>query len=107
MFSFSIFDYNKLYDYIIYTFYLLFILTITGIYQVNPYYLNTLNQIIIYLVCFILLINFNPLFETNKDYSDHKKNEFNRKIAFSAGIYLLLTTSIINYFLSFIHSHII
>lgn len=104
---FSNLDYHKLYDYIIYTFYLLFILTFTGIYKINPDYLNILNQIIIYLVCIILLINFNPLFDANKDYSDNKKNEFNRKIAFSAGIYLLLTTSFINYLLSFIPSQLI
>lgn len=87
--------YRKIYEYMLYISYLLFGLAFTGIYNINPYYLSLLNNIIKYYVCIFLLIQFNPFFEIKEE--NCNEFEFNRKIAFSAGIFLLLTTSITDY----------
>jgi len=68
--------------------YILFALAFGGIFNDAPQYLGTLNIILKYYVCAFLLIRFNPFVKiTTRD------TEFDRKIAFSAGIFLLLTTT--------------
>jgi protein associated with RNAse G/E len=50
-----------------------------------------LNDIIIYYISFFLIIRFNPW--TSKKIKDTKENrEFEREIAYSAGIFLILST---------------
>lgn len=50
-------------------------------------YLDVLNEIYKVFIALVLLYFFNP-------WSKKKLNKFNKKIAFSAGLLLLLTTSI-------------
>ena len=81
---------QKLYLYAIYISYILFAIAYTGIIAVSPAYLQTLNTFIEYYVALFLVLRFNPLV-------NFKKNPgaaaFDRRIAFSAGMFLLLTTT--------------
>jgi hypothetical protein len=62
-------------------------ITLIGVYNIAPEYLNTLNVFIKIYVSLFLIFFFNPL-------SKHVFTEFDKKIVFSAGILLLLTTTI-------------
>lgn len=72
--------------------YSVFLLTLTGIVTFAPTHILLLQKILKYYVCLFLIIRFNPF--------NHIRNitkrdvEFDRKIAFSAGIFLLLTTAL-------------
>ena len=61
----------------------------------NPRYLDTLNLIIKVYVSLFLIIRFNPFIKL-------KINNFDRKIIFSSGIFLLSTTAITEFIKSFI-----
>ena len=67
-------------------------ITNIGIININPSYINKIHIGLLYYVCFILLIRFNPFIKQTNIISDSK---FDRKIAFSAGI-ILFTTIISN-----------
>lgn len=84
---------QKLYIYSIYLSYLLFAVAYTGVIIVSPDYLQSLNTFIKYYVSLFLVIRFNPFI----DHSLHnnKTASFDRRIAFSAGLFLLLTTTAI------------
>ena len=96
--------YQYVYEYMLYASYILYAIAFTGIYNIDPNYLTMLNSFIVYYVCLFLLIKFNPYIEISSDDYDCKTQEFNRKIAFSAGIYLLLTTSITKYVLYYLQN---
>jgi hypothetical protein len=81
---------HNLFTYGVYLSYVLFIVTLTGVLYIDPSYLSTLRNILKYYVCAILLLRFNPFVKMSTKTSDI---EFNRRIAFSAGIFLLLTTT--------------
>ena len=68
--------------------FILFILAFGGIVVAAPQYLDLLGLILRYYVCAFLLIRFNPIFEIKT--RDH---DFERKVAFSAGVFLFLTTT--------------
>ena len=86
------YHHHNIFEYMLYTSYILFAIAFTGVYSVDPYYLTTLNELIKYYVCIFLLVQFNPYSKIKcEDY------EINRKIVFSAGIFLLLTTGITDY----------
>jgi hypothetical protein len=76
----------------IYASYILFAIAFTGAMTINPKYMMLLETIIRYYVCAFLLIRFNPL-SYKKSYSA-AAIEFDRRMAFSAGIFLLLTSTI-------------
>lgn len=78
---------QKIYLYSIYISYFLFAIAYTGIITISPQYLQTLNTFIKYYVSLFLIIRFNP-FINNK-----KFDSFDRRIVFSAGMFLLLTTT--------------
>jgi len=63
-------------------------ITNIGIININPSYINKIHIGLLYYVCFILLIRFNPFIKQTNIISDSK---FDRKIAFSAGIILFTT----------------
>ena len=79
---------KKAFLYGTYTSYILFILALTGVITDAPEYLDTLNTLLKYYVCAFLLIEFNPLVRVSK-----RDAEFEREVGFSAGIFLLLTTT--------------
>ena len=75
----------------IFTF-IIYLLTLFGIYKFNPIYLNNIETILKILIGFILIFRYNPLTYHNKNFKD-----IDRRICFSAGIILLLNTSIVLY----------
>jgi len=81
---------HDLFIYGMYLSYILFAITLTGVLYIDPLYLSTLRTIIKYYVCIVLLLRFNPFVKSSNKASDI---EFNRRIAFSAGIFLLFTTT--------------
>lgn len=83
---------QKLYIYGIYASYLLFFLALTGVVSLSPTYMTTLETILKYYVCLFLIVRFNPLVKDEK--ITKAELEFDRRIAFSAGLFLLLTTAI-------------
>ena len=86
--------YQQIYLYSIYMSFLLFGLTLTGIAEIAPVYSLNLQLFLRYYVCIFLIIRFNP-------YTDNAKISkmdalIDRKVAFTSGIFLLLSTSIID-----------
>lgn len=74
--------------------YILYGLTLFGLYKKAPKYLYTLNMTMRIYVSLFLILRFNP-------YVTNTFTEFDRKIAYTSGIFLLLTTTltdiVINY----------
>jgi hypothetical protein len=83
---------QKLYIYGIYASYLLFIIALTGVVSLSPTYVTTLDTVLKYYVCIFLIVRFNPLVKDEK--ITKAELEFDRRVAFSAGMFLLLTTAI-------------
>lgn len=83
---------KNIYMYALYLSYALFFIAFTGIFAVSPQYLTTLETIIKYYVCGFLLLRFNPW--VSKRIRNKSENaEFDRRVAFSAGVFLLLSTA--------------
>lgn len=82
---------EALFDFYIYISYLLIILSVLGLSVLNPSYINDLNMYVRIYICLYLIWRFNP-FRTKCDFSD-----LDRKIAYSAGIFILTTTFLNNY----------
>ena len=83
---------KRAYTWGLYASYTLFAIALTGVATISPKYLAALEAAIKYYVCAFLLIRFNPL--THKRARSAATAEFDRRIAFSAGVFLLLTTTI-------------
>ena len=64
----------------------LIVIAYSGVIYINPTYANLVHTFLLYYVCSILLIRFNPLIK--KNYSA-TYTEFNRNVAFTASIILL------------------
>ena len=69
------------------SFVLVYVLYYTNFWGSGYKYLDILNEIYAIFVGIVLIYYFNP-------YNKEKLNEFHKKIAFSAGILIILTTSI-------------
>ncbi len=82
---------QKLYMYGLYVSYVLFFIALTGIVSISPDYISTLETAMKYYVCAFLIIRFNPL--VRKEKVGKEEREFDRRIAYNAGIFLLLTTA--------------
>ena len=82
--------YEKIFTFVTYTGYFLYILAIFGISNFAPKYLEYLKSFLKYYIAIILIILFNP-YKKIQLYSN-----FDRKMAFSAGIFLLLSTTLIS-----------
>ena len=81
--------------------YILFAITLTGVLYIDPVYLSTLREVLKYYVCIVLLLRFNPFVKSSNKASDI---EFNRRIAFSAGVFLLFTTAATSVVESYLNS---
>ena len=64
----------------------LIIIGYSGIIFINPKYVSAAHTFILYYVCLILLIRFNPYAKTSHF------TDFDKKVAFTAGIILFTTT---------------
>ena len=81
--------YKKIYNYARIAFWILYIVTILGVWSVNPEYLSIVTEFLHIFIGLALIYFFNP-WATNKITSFHKK------IAFRAGIVILLSSSLKN-----------
>lgn len=82
---------EKIFDIVIYVSYGLIILSALGISEFAPKYLSTLDYYIRVYTCLFLIWRFNPL-RTHYEFTD-----LDRKIAFSAGAFILTTTALNQY----------
>jgi hypothetical protein len=79
---------KELFLYALYTSYVLYFIVLIGIGGYAPEYLNYVRDFLKYYVGILLVILYNPL-----TYKRHKFEEFDRKLVFSAGIFILLSTT--------------
>tara|TARA_Y100000748_G_C15390828_1_gene447470 strand:- start:58 stop:411 length:354 start_codon:yes stop_codon:yes gene_type:complete len=81
---------KKAYTVALYVSYALFAIAFTGVVALDPKYLGALDTVLKYYVSLFLMIRFNPWAKrpVNKD-----AREFDRRIAFAGGVFLLLTTT--------------
>ena len=87
---------QDLYTYIVNISNILLIISVTGIMSLSPVYLNVIQKFTLYYTCFVLLARFNPFI-----YKSNQCNLHDRKIAFSAGMTLFVTTSLFHFFEKF------
>jgi len=82
---------ERLFDLIIYTTYFLIIISSLGLSESAPKYLSDLDYYVRVYICLFLMWRFNPL-RTHYEFTD-----LDRKIAFSAGAFILTTTALKQY----------
>ena len=90
---------ERMFDIIIYITYFLIILSSLGLSQSAPKYLQSLDYYIRIYICLFLMWRFNPL-RTHYEFTD-----LDRKIAFSAGVFIL-TTTVLNQYLEIVINYI-
>jgi hypothetical protein len=83
---------EQLFNLIIYVSYFLIVLSFFGLSKEAPVYLSSLDYYIRIYICLFLIWRFNPLRHT------YEFTDLDRKIAFSAGLFILTTTALNNYF---------
>lgn len=88
---------QRIFIYGLYLSYLLFALVFTGLFYVSPHYLHDLRTYLTYYSCAFIIIRFNPFVKRKNTIKD---NDFERRVVFSTAIFLLLTTSFTNIFLT-------
>lgn len=86
---------EKIFDFTVYFFYFLLIISSVGLFYIDPSYLDTLDHYINTYICLFLLWRFNPL-KTHFEFTN-----LDRKIAFSAGAIILTTTTLNQYLNNF------
>lgn len=82
---------EELYNYSVYAWYILYALSFLGLYSNAPEYLTTVDFILRTYVSLFLVFRFNP-------YTKVHFTEFDRKIIFSAGIFLILSSTVTSLF---------
>jgi len=80
-----------LFDIIIYMTYILVVVSAFGLSVQAPQYLSNIDYYIRVYICLFLMWRFNPL-RTTYEFTD-----LDRKIAFSAGVFILTTTALNQY----------
>lgn len=86
--------YSTLYTCIIYILNFFYILTIIGVSYVKPEYLEMVRNIAIYYVIFLLFMLFNPYYSFSLGLNNIDRIELERRVAFSACIFLLFMVGI-------------
>jgi hypothetical protein len=82
---------ENLFNIFIYVSYILMILSAFGLSQTAPTYLQSLDYYVRIYICLFLIWRFNP-FRRHYEFTD-----LDRKIAFSAGVFILTTTALNQY----------
>jgi hypothetical protein len=102
----SYYDFDKIQDrtlnIILFTTYFLYFLIALGVYFISPEYINLLHNIIKLYISFFIIYRFNPWRTT-------KCNHLDKRIAFSAGFFLLSTTifeNILTFLISKTETHV-
>ncbi len=83
------------FDFFVYLSYTLIFISAIGISQIDPKYLDSLDYYIRIYICLFLIWRFNPL------RSEYEFTDLDRKIAFSAGAFILTTTALNQYLIQF------
>lgn len=83
---------ERLFDIFIYVSYFLIIVSSLGLSETAPKYLNSLDYYVRIYICLFLIWRFNP-FRTSYEFTN-----LDRKIAFSAGLFILTTSALKTYF---------
>ena len=83
--------YEQIYNYTSILFIILYIITFIGIWRDSPKYLFLLDGVFKIFFVFLLIYIFNP-------FSPQTITQFHKKIAFYAGISILLSSSLRTYF---------
>jgi hypothetical protein len=86
---------DNFFDITIYISYALLFISALGISELAPKYLENLDYYVRIYVCLFLIWRFNPLRETPEF------TELDKKIAFSAGLFILTTTALNEYLVNF------
>ena len=86
---------ERIFDIIVYISYALIILSYLGLSRYNPAFLDDINNYTRIYICLFLLWRFNPFRHLDKF------TNLDRKIAFSAGVFILTTTVLNNYLTTF------
>jgi hypothetical protein len=89
---------NKFFDTFIYLSYILTFISALGISEFSQTYLDNLSYYTRVYICLFLIWRFNPLREK------YEFTDLDRKIAFSAGLFILTTTALNDYAVSFKNS---
>jgi len=89
---------EHLFDIFIYISYFLMIVSIVGKFNLSPQYLTDLNYYISVYICLFLIWRFNPL-RTYYEFTN-----LDRKIAFTAGVFIL-TTTVINVYINVLKTY--
>jgi len=82
---------DRLFTIFIYVSYMLMILSAFGLSEAAPKFLQSLDYYVRIYICLFLIWRFNPL-RRNYDFTD-----LDRKIAFTAGVFILTTTALNQY----------
>jgi hypothetical protein len=82
---------EKGFDLFIYTSYFLIVISSLGLSNLAPKYLHSLDYYVRIYTCIFLIWRFNPL-RTHYEFTN-----LDRKIAFSAGLFILTTTALNQY----------
>lgn len=86
---------DKAFDFYLIISYFVYIAVLLGIFTTVPSYLTILNSFVKLIISCVLMYKFNPL---QKNYT---LSRFDKKIVFSSGVYLLLTTFIGEYLVQY------
>ncbi len=82
---------DRLFTIFIYMSYILMILSAFGLSEAAPKFLQSLDYYVRIYICLFLIWRFNPL------RSQYEFTDLDRKIAFTAGIFILTTTALNQY----------
>jgi hypothetical protein len=82
---------ERFFNIFIYVSYTLLILSAFGLYETTPKFLQSLDYYVRIYVCLFLIWRFNPL------RSHYEFTDLDRKIAFTAGLFILTTTALNQY----------
>ena len=82
---------ERIFDLFIYSSYILIIISALGLSETAPKYLHSLDYYVRIYICLFLIWRFNPL------RSSYEFTDLDRKIAFSAGVFILTTTALNQY----------
>ena len=85
---------EKVFDFSVYTSYFLIVISSLGFSATAPKYLETIDYYVRIYICLFLMWRFNPLKQT------YEFTDLDRKIAFSAGVFILTTTVLNTYLIN-------
>ena len=81
---------KEIFLYALYVSYVLYFIVLIGIGGYAPQYLNYMRDFLKYYIGILLIILYNPF-----TYKERKFEKFDRKLVFSAGLFILLSTTLL------------